>query len=70
MKNFSLLIFLTFLFINSLCANNKISVDSLRSIISGQSGEVYVNSLNEMSLTLLQNGQYDDANSFATEALI
>jgi signal transduction histidine kinase/CheY-like chemotaxis protein len=70
MKNFSLLIFLTFLFINSLCANNKISVDSLRSIISGQSGEVYVNSLNEMSLTLLQNGQHDDANSFATEALI
>jgi len=69
MKNFSLLIFLTFLFTNSLFANNKISIDSLRSTISGQSGEIYVNSLNELSLALLQNGQHDDANNFATEAL-
>ncbi len=69
MKYFSLLIFLTFLLTSSLFANNKMSVDSLRNTISGQSGEVYVNSLNEVSMTLLQNGQYDDANNFANEAL-
>ena len=69
MKNFSLLIFLTFLFTNSLFASNKISVDSLRSTISGQSGEIYVSSLNDVSMTLLQNGQYEDANNFANEAL-
>ena len=69
MKNFSLLIFLTFLFTHSLFASNNMSVDSLRSTMSGQSGEIYVNSLNEVSMTLLQNGQYDDANNFANEAL-
>ncbi len=69
MKYLSLLIFLTFLSFNSLFASNRLSVDSLRSTISGQSGELYVNSLNEVSMTLLQNGQYDDANTFANEAL-
>lgn len=69
MKNFSLLIFLTLLYTTSLFANNKMSVDSLRNTIAGQTGEAYVNSLNEVSLTLLKNGQYDDANVLASEAL-
>jgi signal transduction histidine kinase/ActR/RegA family two-component response regulator len=69
MKKFSLITLLTFLFASSFFANSNISVDSLRSTFLGQTGDVYVNSLNEASMALLNNGQLDDANLFANEAL-
>ena len=69
MKYLSFIIFSIILFSNSLFARDNATVDSLRATISNQTGETYVNSLNEISTVLFQKKKLEDANTFATEAM-
>ncbi|HFB99507.1 MAG TPA: tetratricopeptide repeat protein [Phaeodactylibacter sp.] len=69
MKYISLLIFSILIFSHPTFAENSTVVDSLRATITGQSGETYVNSLNELSAKLVEMKKLNDANTIAFEAL-
>ncbi|MEM6964739.1 MAG: tetratricopeptide repeat protein [Bacteroidota bacterium] len=67
MKYLSILAFSLFLFLNPNVINGS-TVDSLLATVEGQSGEIYVNSLNQFASDLIQKKQLNDANTLASKA--